>query len=93
MSARLIYSTAAVQDLSDAIEWLTQPGAGSRAYARLTALIDEIERLPENPKLYRTDLDNPASRLAIIQGYAVRFRAGVGGTIFVERIFAPGRSR
>jgi plasmid stabilization system protein ParE len=93
MPARLIYSSAAGQDLADAVGWLSQPGAGTRAHLKLAALVDEIERLPDNPLLYREDFDEPGSRLAIVQGYAVRFRPSVGGTIFVERIFAPGRRR
>jgi plasmid stabilization system protein ParE len=93
MPKRLIYSTAAARELAEAIHWLTQPGSGQHARHRLEAIIAVIERLPEDPELYRRDPDSPDFRLATVQGYAVRFFVGVGGTIFIERIFAPGQKR
>lgn len=93
MARRLIYALAAARDLTNVADWLTQPGAGHRAHKKLDDLMDAIESVIDRPLQYPRDLQNPASRLVIIHGYAVRFQVEADGSIIVERIFGPGQKR
>ena len=93
MPGRVFFSTAALRDLANVVDWLTQPGSGYRAHQKIDEIWDGIDSLPDNPALYAWDRDRPDCRLAVFHGYAVRYRVRHDGSIWVERVFGPGRLR
>jgi plasmid stabilization system protein ParE len=93
MTDRVIYTKAAAVGLDAAAGWLTQPGSGFRAHNKLDDLHASIERLPEDYDLYAKDPDVPNCRLAVIHGYAVRYRRRKDGAVVVLRVFGPGQRR
>jgi plasmid stabilization system protein ParE len=48
----LIYAPEALADMDAIGGWLTQPGSGPKAWRRLAAIRDSIERLREHPCLW-----------------------------------------
>jgi len=51
MKLELLVSEAASLDLEQMHAWLTQPGAGIKAAARLDAILDTMESLADKPQL------------------------------------------
>jgi plasmid stabilization system protein ParE len=93
MPGRTVLSAAAQQDLIEITDWLLQPGSGPRAHRSLEDIRKGIEELPETFARYPTEPDKPGCRIAIIRRHAVRFRRRANGSIFVLRVFGPGRVR
>jgi plasmid stabilization system protein ParE len=96
---KLSVTTAALLDLEQAHEWLTQDLAGPDAAARYQAITDAIEYLAEKPQTWR-DGDEPGTQECIVVGYTIVYRAdytGPGRTgateVEVLRIFGPGQFR
>ena len=93
MSKAVVITAAALDDLSDVVDWLMQPGSGFIAHRKLANIQQGIAKLATHALLHPTDADRPGSRLAIIHGYAVRFQVQPDGSIIVERVFGPGQKR
>ncbi len=72
---RLLLTAPATADLGRAFLWLTQPGAGSGAAARLSALTSALHDLPNTP--YRWPLHRGSvvlRRRSVRDGYVVLYR-------------------
>jgi hypothetical protein len=89
----VVITAAALDDLSDVVSWLTQPGSGFTAHRKLADIHQGIADLAKSALLHPTDPDRPGSRLAIIHRYAVRYQVQPDGSIIVERVFGPGQKR
>jgi plasmid stabilization system protein ParE len=85
-------SNAAAKDLEFIREWLTQPGSGAPAAAKLADLLESLAELPETATRYPIDPDRPSHRYLAQHGYWIRFRIG-SDVIFVSRLFGPGQNR
>jgi plasmid stabilization system protein ParE len=86
-------TAAALDDLSDVVSWLTQPGSSAIAHRKLDDIHQGIAELAKNALLHPTDRNKPGSRLAVIHRYAVRFEIRPDGSVIVERVFGPGQKR
>jgi plasmid stabilization system protein ParE len=89
MPKSVVLSSAALHDLRAVVAWLTQPGSGTTAHRKR----DGIAGLADDARQYQEDPDRAGHRLAIIHGYAVRFRILPDGRVFVARVFGPGQQR
>lgn len=85
-------SDVAVDDLQRIREWLTQPGAGATAAAKLADLLESLAELSDTASRYPIDPDRPSHRYVALHGYWIRFRIGED-FIFVSRVFGPGQNR
>jgi plasmid stabilization system protein ParE len=93
MSRPVVIAAAALHDLSDVVDWLTQPGSGAIAHRNLRDIHQGIAGLAMSALRHPVDPDKLGSRLAIIHRYAVRFTVQPDGSVIVERVFGPGQKR
>ena len=100
MPRELIYAPEALADLAAATHWLTQPGSGPRAWRRLAAIRDSIERLREHPCLWPVGQHAGVRELPCEGGYRALYevfpdtgRDETAGDVIVLRVYGPGQSR
>ena len=100
MSRELIYAPEALTDLEEATVWLTQPGSGPRAWRRLAAIQESIERLSEHPCLWPVGQHEGVRELPCEGGYRVLYevipdtgRDETAGDVIVLRVYGPGQDR
>jgi plasmid stabilization system protein ParE len=93
MKGRVRLSTLASRDLARQRAYMTQPGAGQAAAAKLAALLARLGNLPDREQLYPEDRSKAGYRVAIVGGFVIQFRRDDAGNIFVRRIFGPGQDR
>jgi plasmid stabilization system protein ParE len=96
----LAYAPRALEDLDAIRHWLTQPGSGTAARRRLTAIRAAIYRLREFPCLYAIGQHPGVRELPCDGGYRVLYtvrpdtgRDETAGEVRVLRVFGPGQSR
>jgi plasmid stabilization system protein ParE len=96
----LIYAPEALADLEEATGWLIQPGSGPKAWRRLAALRDSIERLREHPCLWPISQHASVRELPCEGGYRALYevfpdtgRNDTAGDVIVLRVFGPGQDR
>lgn len=92
MARAVLFSDAASRDFEHIKAWLTQPGAGKSAAAKLLNLLETIAELPETAMRHPIDPDRPSHRYVAQHGYWIRFRIR-RDFIFVSRLFGPGQNR
>jgi plasmid stabilization system protein ParE len=97
---RLIYAPLARRDLEAARDWLTQPGSGSAARRKLTAIWAAIEKLREYPCLYPVGQHPGVRELPCDGGFRALYevlldtdRDETAGDVRVLRVFGPGQDR
>ena len=100
MPRRLSYSNDALADLAHIREWLTQPGAGSAAQRKLTAIRASIRALRDHPCMYAAHEQPGVRELPCQGGYRALYRLDpdtgsneTAGDIRVLRVFGPGQNR
>lgn len=100
MPRELIYAPEALADLEAVAHWLTQPGSGPRAWRRLAAIRDSIERLREHPCLWPVGQHAGVRELPCEGGYRALYevfpdtgRDETAGDVIVLRVYGPGQSR
>jgi plasmid stabilization system protein ParE len=96
----LIYAPEALVDLEAVTDWLTEPGSGPRAWRRLAAIRDSIERLCEHPCLWPAGQHAGVRELPCEGGYRTLYqfipdtvRDETAGDEVVLRVYGPGQSR
>jgi hypothetical protein len=96
----LIYAPEALADLEEASLWLTQPGSGLRAWRRLAAIRNSIERLRQHPCLWPIDRHAGLRELPCEGGYWAldevhpdTGRDETSGGVVVLRLYGPGQDR
>jgi plasmid stabilization system protein ParE len=96
----LIYAPEALADLEAATRWLTQPGSGPRAWRRLAAIRDSIERLREHPCLWPIGRHTGVRELPCEGGYRALYEVvpdtghdETAGEVLVLRVYGPGLDR
>lgn len=99
MPRGLIYAPEALADLDAAAKWLTQPGSGQRAWRRLVAIRNSIERLREQPCLWPVGQHADVRELPC-DGYRIFYvvhpdsgRDETAGDVLVLRVYGPRQSR
>jgi len=100
VSRDLIYAPEALADLEEIAHWLTQPGSGPRAWRRLAAIRDSIERLREHPCLWSIGQHPGVRELPCAGGYRALYevipdtgRDETAGDVTVLRVYGPGQDR
>ena len=100
MPRRLIYAPRARDDLDAMRRWLTQPGSGSAARRRLTAIRAAINQLRQHPCLYPAGQHSGVRELPCDGGYRALYRVHpdtgrdeTAGDVRVLRVFGPGQNR
>lgn len=100
MSRELIYAPEALTDLEEVTLWLTQPGSGPRAWRRLAAIRESIERLREQPCLWPIGQHEGIRELSCEGGYRTLYevipdtgRDETAGYVIVLRVYGPGQDR
>ena len=100
MPRELIYAPEALADLEAATLWLTQPGSGPRAWRRLAAIRNSIERLGEHPCRYPVGQHAGVRELPCDGGYRALYevhpdtgRDETAGDVIVLRVYGPGQDR
>jgi plasmid stabilization system protein ParE len=96
----LIYAPEALADLEEATIWLTQPGSGPRAWRRLAAIRENVERLSEHPCLWPVGQHDGVRELPCEGGYRALYevipdtgRDETAGDVIVLRVYGPGQDR
>ena len=102
MTAKVLVSDAALNDLEAARRWLTQPNAGPRAAERLRRIGVALRDLGLHP-LRWPEGEHPGVRERHVEGYRIFYRVapphGTGisdvapGDVLVARVFGPGQDR
>ncbi len=100
MPRTLSYTDKALADLEAANAWLTQPGSGPAAWAKLDAIVSAIEDLRDHPCRW------PLSRYAGVRerpcagGWRAFYevdpdtgRDDTSGDVRVLRVYGPGQDR
>jgi plasmid stabilization system protein ParE len=94
------YTDEALADLRDINLWLTQPGSGSAARRRLTAIWTDIEGLRDHPCLWSVGPHPGVRELPCAGGYRALYQVTpdtgsneTAGDVLVLRVFGPGQSR
>ena len=100
MPRELIYAPEALADLEEASHWLTQPGSGPRAWRRLPAIRDSIERLREHRCLWPVGQHAGVRELPCEGGYRALYDVfpdtgsdETAGNVIVLRVYGPGQDR
>ncbi|MSP02154.1 MAG: type II toxin-antitoxin system RelE/ParE family toxin [Acetobacteraceae bacterium] len=100
MPKEVIYAPEALADLEATALWLTQPGSGPKAWRRLTAIRDSIERLREQPCLWPAGQHAGTRELPCDGGYRTLYEVHpdtghneTAGDVFVLRVSGPGQDR
>ena len=100
MPRELIYAPEALADLEEATIWLTQPGSGPRAWRRLAAIRDSIERLSVHPCRWPVGQHAGVRELPCESGYRALYeivpdtgRDETAGDVIVLRVYGPAQDR
>ena len=100
MPRDLIYAPEALADLDAAGRWLTQPGSGPRAWRRLAAITESVERLREHPCLWPAGQHDGTRELPCDGGYRAIYEVHpdtgsnlTAGDVLVLRVYGPGQDR
>jgi plasmid stabilization system protein ParE len=96
LKRRLEYAANAERDLSRAIAWQTQPGAGTAARRRLAAIVAAVNALRHHPCLWRREAG--LGGVLIVAGHRVVYsvepdtgRDETAGDVVILRILGPGQ--
>jgi plasmid stabilization system protein ParE len=93
----VLFSPEAVRDMSSVERWLSQPGAGQVATAKLDHIRQAIQDLSEFAQVWPrlNGAENRESRKRVVAGHVIVYRivekpAG-RRFVLVDAVFAPGR--
>lgn len=90
MALRVELTRAAARDLADARRWYSQSGSGPKAKAIVLRILQAIEVLGEQPRLWRGVGDGV--QMAVVADHVILYRAGPE-IVRVLRVLGPGRDR
>jgi len=97
---RLIFAPRARDDINDASRWLTQPGSGPAAWAKLDAILSAIEGLRDHPCRWPAGRHQGVRERLCAGGYRVFYRVGpdtgrdeTAGDVRMLRVYGPGQDR
>jgi plasmid stabilization system protein ParE len=97
---KLDYTDDAIEDLTAARHWLTQPGSGPRARRTLAAIRADIRRLRQHPCQWPVGEHPDVRELPCAGGYRVLYevspdtgRNDTAGDVLVLRVYGPGQDR
>ncbi len=100
MPRRLIYAPRARDDINDARRWLTQPGSGPAAWARLDAILSAIEDLRDHPYRWPRGRHSGVRERLCAGGWRALYevdpdtgRDDTAGDVRVLRVYGPGQDR
>ncbi len=100
MPREVIYPPEALADLEEATIWLTQPGSVPKAWHRLAAIRDSIERLCEHPCLWPLGQHAGVRERPCEDGYRAVYavipdtgRDETAGDVIALRVYGPGQDR
>ena len=100
MPRALIYGPQARGDIDAIRRWLTQPGSGTAAWRRITAIRAAINRLREHPCLHPVGQHLGVRELPCDGGYRALYevlpdtgRDQTAGDVRILRVFGPGQDR
>jgi plasmid stabilization system protein ParE len=97
---KLDYTDDAIEDLTAARHWLTQPGSGPPARRTLAAIRADIRRLRQHPCQWPVGEHPDVRELPCAGGYRVLYevspdtgRSATAGDVLVLRVYGPGQDR
>jgi plasmid stabilization system protein ParE len=100
VARRLILAPRAFADLDDARAWLTQPGSGPAAWAKLDAILAAIEDLRDHPCRFPLGRHSGVRELPCAGGYRALYEVipdtgsnQTAGDVRVLRVYGPGQDR
>ncbi len=100
MLRRLIYAPRARDDINDARRWLTQPGSGPAAWAKLDAILSAIEDLRDHPCRWPPGRHSGVRERLCAGGWRALYevdpdtgRDDTAGDVRVLRVYGPGQDR
>jgi plasmid stabilization system protein ParE len=96
----LSYTYKALADLEAAEGWLTQPGSGPAAWAKLDAILSAIEGLRDHPCRWPLGRHSGVRERLCAGGWRAFYevdpdtgRDDTAGDVRVLRVYAPGQDR
>ncbi len=100
MPRTLSYTYKALADLEAAEGWLTQPGSGPAAWAKLDAILSAIEGLRDHPCRWPLGRHSGVRERLCAGGWRAFYevdpdtgRDDTAGDVRVLRVYAPGQDR
>jgi len=96
----LSFTDRALADLEAATAWLTQPGAGPAAWAKLDAILSAIETLRDHPCRWARGRHAGVRERPCAGGWRAFFevdpdtgRDDTAGDVRILRVYGPGQDR